>query len=91
MRTTKQADLMRDHIVSLRHQIVSLKDSQMEALIKRDITLVEALGLQIELLTERLQAQVDIYDMVSQNQPVKKGWFSGQIKNKEDRLSVIMD
>ena len=91
MRTTKQVDLMRDHIVSLRHQIVSLKDSQMEALIKRDITLVEALGLQIELLTERLQAQVDIYDMVSQNQPVKRGWFSGQIKNKEDRLSVIMD
>lgn len=91
MRTTKQVDLMRDHIVSLRHQIVSLKDSQMEALIKRDITLVEALGLQIELLTERLQAQVDIYDMVSQNQPVKKGWFSGQIKSKEDRLSVIMD
>lgn len=91
MRTTKQVDLMRDHIVSLRHQIVSLKDSQMEALIKRDLTLVEALGLQIELLTERLQAQVDIYDMVSQNQPVKRNWFSGQIKSKEDRLSVIMD
>ncbi len=91
MRTTKQADLMRDHIVSLRHQIVSLKDSQMVALIDRDHTLVEALGLQIELLTERLQAQVDIAEMVNRNQPVKKCWFSGQIKSKEDRLSAIMD
>lgn len=91
MRTTKQADLMRDHIVSLRHQIVSLKDSQMVALINRDITLVEALGLQIDLLTERLQAQVDIAEMVNNNQPVKRGWFSGQFKQKEDRLSAIMD
>lgn len=91
MRNNKQAELMRDHIVSLRNQIVSLKDSQMVALIDRDITLVEALGLQIELLTERLQAQIDITDMVNQNQPVKKGWFSGQIKQKEDRLSAIMD
>ena len=91
MRNNKQAELMRDHIVSLRNQIVSLKDSQMVALIDRDITLVEALGLQIELLTERLQAQIDIADMVNQNQPVKKGWFSGQIKQKEDRLSAIMD
>lgn len=91
MRTTKQADLMKDHIVSLRHQIVSLKDSQMVALINRDITLVEALGLQIDLLTERLQAQVDIAEMVNNNQPVKRGWFSGQFKQKEDRLSAIMD
>lgn len=91
MRTTKQADLMKDHIVSLRHQIVSLKDSQMVALINRDITLVEALGLQIDLLTERLQAQVDIAEMVKNNQPVKRGWFSGQFKQKEDRLSAIMD
>jgi hypothetical protein len=91
MKNNNQSEIMREHIVALRHQIVSLKDSQMVAVINRDHTLEELLGLQIELLTERLKAQLDITELVNQNQPQKRGWFSGHIKSKEDRLSAIMD
>jgi len=91
MRNNKQADLMRDHIVALRHQIVSLKDSQMVAVINRDHALEELIGTQIDSMVERLKAQIDIVEVVGHSQPAKRGWFHGQIKTKQERLSAIMD
>lgn len=90
MKPSRQLDLMKDHITVLRNQIVSLKDSQMEAVINRDHTLEELLDVQIDYLTDRLKAQLSITDFVETNQPKRKNFFN-LLKEKDDRLNAIID
>ena len=90
MKPSRQLDLMKEHITVLRNQIVSLKDSQMEAVINRDHTLEELLDVQIYYLTDRLKAQLSITDFVQLNQPKKKNFFN-LLKEKDDRLNAIID
>jgi len=89
MRPMKNSDKLRLHIDAMRSQITSLQDSKIEAVINKQFTLVELLDIQIECLTDRLKAQVDIVDVAQSTEPQSKNWWQS-IKSK-DRLESIMD
>ena len=85
----RNSDKLRLHIDAMRSQITSLQDSKIEAVINKQFTLVELLDIQIECLTDRLKAQVDIVDVAQSTEPKSKNWWQS-IKSK-DRLESIMD
>ncbi len=89
MRPMKNSDKLRLHIDAMRNQITSLQDSKIEAVINKQFTLVELLDIQIECLTDRLKAQVDIVDIAKSTEPQSKNWWQ-PLKSK-DRLESIMD
>lgn len=89
MRPMRNSDKLRLHIDAMRSQITSLQDSKIEAVINKQFILVELLDIQIECLTDRLKAQVDIVDVAQSTEPKSKNWWQS-IKSK-DRLESIMD
>jgi hypothetical protein len=74
----------------MRNQIVALQDSKLDAVINRQHSLVDLLDIQIESLTEKLKAQVDIVEVAENSEPIQKNWWQVQFKSK-DRLNSILD
>ncbi len=89
MKSTNSARL-REILVSTRHQIVSMKDIQIDIL-TTDVKLANQIAQQISALEEVYKHQLTLVKMAESIEPKKSGWFSGQIKSKEDRLANIMD
>ena len=90
MKTTRNSDRLRDIMLSTRHQIVSLKDIQMD-MMKYDTKVANTIATQISALEEVYKHQLNLVNQAESVEPKRSGWFSGQIKTKEDRLSAIMD
>lgn len=90
MKTTRNSDRLREILVSTRHQIVALKDIQID-LLRHDGKLANQVATQISALEEVYKHQLSLVDLAQNLEPRKPGWFSGQIKSKEDRLANIMD
>lgn len=90
MRNIKNSDRLREILFSTRNQIVSLKDIQMDML-KSDAKLASTIATQISALEEVYKHQLTLVERAESLEPKRKGWFSGQIKTKEDRLANIMD
>jgi hypothetical protein len=90
MKTTRNSDRLRDILVSTRHQIVSLKDIQIDML-RTDGKVANEIATQISALEEVYKHQLSLVNKAEALEPKRSGWFSGQIKTKEDRLSNIMD
>jgi hypothetical protein len=90
MKTTRNSDRLREILVSTRHQIVALKDIQID-LIRHDGKLANQVATQISALEEVYKHQLSLVDLAQNLEPRKSGWFSGHIKTKEDRLANIMD
>jgi hypothetical protein len=90
MKTTRNSDRLREILVSTRHQIVALKDIQID-LIRHDGKLANQVATQITALEEVYKHQLSLVDLAENLEPKKSGWFSGQVKTKEDRLANIMD
>ena len=90
MKNVKNSDRLREILVSTRHQIVSLKDIQIDML-KSDAKVANEIATQISALEEVYKHQLTLVDKAESLEPVRKGWFSGQIKTKEDRLANIID
>jgi len=90
MRTTKNSDRLREILLSTRNQIVALQDIKIEMLAINK-AIAENIQQQIVSLEEVYKHQLNLVESVSEIEPSKNGWFSGHIKTKEDRLSVIMD
>jgi hypothetical protein len=90
MKTTRNSDRLREILVSTRHQIVALKDIQID-LIRHDGKLANQVATQISELEEVYKHQLSLVDLAQNLEPRKSGWFSGQVKTKEDRLANIMD
>ena len=90
MKTTRNSDRLREILVSTRHQIVALKDIQID-LIRHDDKLSNQVATQISALEEVYKHQLSLVDLAQNLEPRKSGWFSGQVKTKEDRLANIMD
>jgi hypothetical protein len=90
MKTTRNSDRLREILVSTRHQIVALKDIQID-LIRHDGKLANQVATQISALEEVYKHQLSLVDLAQNLEPRKSGWFSGQVKTKEDRLANIMD
>jgi len=90
MKTTRNSDRLKDILVSTRHQIVALKDIQID-LLRHDVKVANQIATQISALEEVYKHQLTLVALAETIEPKKAGWFSGQVKSKEDRLSAIMD
>jgi flagellar biosynthesis chaperone FliJ len=90
MKTTRNSDRLREIMLSTRHQIVSLKDIQMD-MMKYDTKVANTIATQISALEEVYKHQISLVNQAESVEPKRNGWFSGQVKTKEDRLANIMD
>ncbi len=90
MKSTRNSDRLREILFSTRHQIVSLKDIQMDML-RIDAKVANQIATQISALEEVYKHQLSLVNQADNVEPKRDGWFSGHIKTKEDRLANIMD
>jgi hypothetical protein len=90
MKSNKNSDRLREILFSTRHQIVSLKDIQMDML-RIDAKVANQIATQISALEEVYKHQLSLVNQADSVEPKRNGWFSGHIKTKEDRLANIMD
>ena len=90
MKAVRNSDRLREILFSTRSQIVSLKDIQIDML-RADAKVANAIATQISALEEVYKHQLTLVDKAEALEPVRRGWFSSQIKTKEDRLANIMD
>ena len=90
MRTNRNSDRLREILVSTRHQIVSLKDIQMDML-RTDSKVANQIATQISALEEVYKHQLSLVALAEKVEPKRNGWFSGHIQTKEDRLANIME
>jgi len=90
MKTTRNSDRLRDILLSTRHQIVALKDIQID-LMRLDAKVANQVATQISALEEVYKHQLSLVSQAENVEPKRNGWFSGHFKTKEDRLANIMD
>ncbi len=90
MRTIKNSERLKEILYSTRSQIVSLKDIQIDML-KLDAKTASAIATQISALEEVYKHQLTLVEKAQALEPKKTGWFSGQIKTKEDRFANALD
>ena len=90
MKSLRNSDRLRDILVSTRHQIVALKDIQID-LLRHDNKVANQVATQISALEEVYKHQLSLVTLAENLEPRRNGWFSGHIKTKEDRLANIMD
>ena len=90
MKSTRNSDRLRDILLSTRHQIVALKDIQID-LLRHDAKLANQVATQISALEEVYKHQLSLVSQAENVEPKRNGWFSGHFKTKEDRLANIMD
>jgi hypothetical protein len=90
MRTIKNSERLKEILYSTRSQIVSLKDIQIDML-KTDAKTANSIATQISALEEVYKHQLTLVEKAQSLEPKKTGWFSGQIKTKEDRLANVLD
>jgi flagellar biosynthesis chaperone FliJ len=90
MKSTRNSDRLRDILLSTRHQIVALKDIQID-LMRLDAKVANQVATQISALEEVYKHQLSLVTLAENVEPKRNGWFSGHIKTKEDRLANIMD
>ena len=90
MKSTRNSDRLREILVSTRHQIVALKDIQID-LLCHDAKVANQVATQISALEEVYKHQLSLVTLAENVEPRRNGWFSGHVKTKEDRLASIMD
>ena len=90
MKSTRNSDRLREILFSTRHQIVSLKDIQMDML-RIDAKVANQIATQMSALEDVYKHQLSLVNQADSVEPKRNGWFSGHIKTKEDRLANIMD
>jgi hypothetical protein len=90
MKSTRNSDRLRDILLSTRHQIVALKDIQID-LMRLDAKVANQIATQISALEEVYKHQLSLVSQAENVEPKRNGWFSGHFKTKEDRLANIMD
>jgi flagellar biosynthesis chaperone FliJ len=90
MKASRNSDRLREILVSTRHQIVALKDIQID-LLGHDGKVANQVATQISALEEVYKHQLSLVTLAENVEPKRNGWFSGQFKTKENRLANIMD
>jgi hypothetical protein len=90
MKASRKSDRLREILVSTRHQIVALKDIQID-LLGHDGKVANQVATQISALEEVYKHQLSLVTLAENVEPKRNGWFSGQFKTKENRLANIMD
>ena len=78
MKNIRNSDRLREILFSTRNQIVSLKDIQID-IMRTDAKVANAIATQISALEEVYKHQLSLVDKAESLEPVRKGWFSGQL------------
>jgi hypothetical protein len=60
-------------------------------MLRIDSKVANQIATQISALEEVYKHQMSLVCQTENVEPKRMGWFSGQIKSKEDRLTNIMD
>jgi uncharacterized protein YpuA (DUF1002 family) len=81
---------LREILNSTRNQIVALQDIKIEMLAINS-AISEDIQKQIDSLENVYKHQLNLINSVQETEPKSRGWFSGQVKSKEDRLNAILD
>lgn len=87
---TKNSDRLKEILGAKRHQIVALKDIQID-LLKSNPDVATKISYQIEREEETYKNLLKVLELSESTEPRKTGWFSGHIKTSEDRLANILD
>lgn len=90
MRTEKNSVRLREILVNTRHQIVALKDIQID-LLTNDAKIANQVAIQISALEEVYKHQLSLVTLTENAEPKRNGWLSNHIKPKQDRLANVMD
>ena len=90
MKYVRNSDRLKEILLSTRNQIVALKDIQID-LLRTNPKASTQIATQISALEEVYKHQLSLIEITEATEPKKPGWFSGQIKSKEDRLANVMD
>ena len=90
MKYVRNSDRLKEILLSTRNQIVALKDIQID-LLRTNPKASTQIATQISALEEVYKHQLSLIEITEATEPKKPGWFSGQIKTKEDRLANVMD
>ena len=90
MKYVRNSDRLKEILLSTRSQIVALKDIQID-LLRTNPKASTQIATQISALEEVYKHQLSLIEITEATEPKKPGWFSGQIKTKEDRLANVMD
>ena len=90
MKYVRNSDRLKEILFSTRSQIVALKDIQID-LLRTNPKASTQIATQISALEEVYKHQLSLIEITEASEPKKPGWFSGQIKSKEDRLANVMD
>ena len=77
MKSTRNSDRLRDILLSTRHQIVALKDIQID-LMRYDAKVANQVATQISALEEVYKHQLSLVTLAENVEPKRNGWFSGQ-------------
>ena len=78
MKTTRNSDRLKDILLSTRHQIVALKDIQID-LLRHDSKVANQIATQISALEEVYKHQLTLVTLAEAIEPKKPGWFSGLV------------
>ena len=89
MKTIKNSERLREILLSTRHQIVSLKDIQIDML-KVDAKVANQIATQISALEEVYKHQLTLVTLAENLEPAKKNFFADVFK-KQDRLANALD
>ena len=87
---TKNSDRLKEILGAKRHQIVALKDIQID-LLKSNPDVATKISYQIEREEETYKNLLKVLELSESSEPRRTGWFSGHVKTKEDRLANILD
>ncbi len=85
MKTTKNSERLKNILETTRHQIVALKDIQID-MFSVDKNTAEKINQQILALEEVYKHQIKLVESCASLEPKKKTWFQ-----KEDRFQTVMD
>ncbi len=85
MKATRNSERLKSILESTRHQIVALKDIQID-MFSVDKSTAEKINQQILALEEVYKHQIKLIECCVNSEPKKKIWFS-----REDRLQSAMD
>jgi ribosomal protein L5 len=87
---TRNSDRLKEILGTKRNQIVALKDIQMY-LLETNPEVATKISYQIDREEEVYKNLLKVIELAEISEPKRAGWFSGQIKTREDRLANILD
>ena len=86
MKNVPSSEVLEAIRLRIREDIVALKNTQL-LVMESDSNFADEIALQISAFEEIYKNQRNLTLKAKSKEPKPRGWFSGQIKSKEERLA----